>query len=280
MIGIGHLFANIILKLFSHGTLETAYKIPLAIQIIFPVVLLCGIRFCPESPWFLLRSGEVQKCYDTLRRLGYPNPQATIEGMEVTIDAELGQSGSKGYLDCFKKEDLKRTEIAVGAVIAAGLVGVVFVLGYSNYFFDLAFHVGASTHSSGMEDASASALSLLIGVFGLSLVGVMSSWFLINNINIGRRGLMLYGTMALMVLLAFIGILDVIPSSSKALIYVQCVCVTLHVLIFFFTVGSSTWVLLAEIGSTTLRSRTCALAIVTQSLFSILMHIVMPLMIK
>lgn len=201
--------------------------------------------------------------------------------MESTIEAESGSRGRKGYLDCFKKEDLRRTEVAVGAVIASELVGVIFVVGYSSYFFELAFHgSGGSIRTSDLLDASTSAFTLLIGVFALGSVGVVSSWFLINNINLGRRDLMLYGTMALTVLLCIVGILDVIPTSSKAPVYVQCVCVTLYVLVFFSTVGSASWVIFAEVGSTALRSRTCALAIVAQSLFSILMHTVLPLMIK
>lgn len=245
------------------------------------MILLCGIAFCPESPWYLLRHSDVRGCYDTLRRLGYPDPESTIEEMVATVEAEVGGRGLNGYLDCFKKENLRRTEIAVGAFVVSQLVGEFFVIGYSSYFFELAFYNSRnSIHLGGLVNASSPAFSLSIGVLALGLVGIVSFWFILNNTNLGRRGLMLNGTMALTVLLGLIGILDVIPTSSKAVIYGQCVCVTLYTLVYFLTVGTVSWVLFTEVGSSSLRSWTCGLAIGFQSLFGILMNIVVPLMIK
>jgi hypothetical protein len=67
----------------------------------------------------------------------------------------------------------------MGIVAVARLTGVVFVVGYSSYFFELA---GLSTSS---------AFSLSVGVSVLGLLGVICSWFLINKT--GRRSTTLVG---------------------------------------------------------------------------------------
>lgn len=295
LIGLGQLLANAIIKIFGSGSYPIAYKIPLTIQFIFPIVLLSGIKLCPESPWFLLRNGDIERCAEALRRLGFPDPFYTIGEMQATIEDEMddeavcvghNQSQSqvsnywKSYLDCFRGTDLRRTEIAVGAFAVSQLVGVVFVIGYSSYFFELAFYDTATTREAGLLGTSSQAFSLSIGVSVLGLVGIIASWFVINNTRIGRRGLMLWGTLVLTILLLLLGILDVIPTSSRAPVYGQSACVIAFAFVYFLTAGTTSWVIFAEIPCTRLRTKTCGLAIVVQSLFGILMNIVVPLMIK
>jgi SP family general alpha glucoside:H+ symporter-like MFS transporter len=172
-IGIGQLTANLVLK--GTGTLSStlAYKIPFSLQFFFPLILLLFLSFTPESPWHLARTNHQTLALSTLSRLGYPSPTSTLSEIKKTIELETKKSQSTTYLDCFKGANLRRTDIAMGIFAVAQFTGVVFVIGYSSYFFELA---GLSASSS---------FSLSIGVSVLGLIGVICSWFLIDRT--GRR---------------------------------------------------------------------------------------------
>ncbi|CAG8978802.1 hypothetical protein HYALB_00012636 [Hymenoscyphus albidus] len=266
-IGIGQLSANLIIK--ATGTMESdlAYKIPFSLQFIFPVLLLIGLPFCPESPWFLARSNQNAKAISTLARLGHLSPEQSLAEIALIINHERQKLSSTSYLDCFKGSDLRRSEIAMGIFSVAQLTGVGFVVGYSSYFFELA---GLS---------ASHAFSLSVGVTVLGLVGVVCSWFLINRA--GRRPTSLYGTAFLSLLLFLIGILDVIPGHhERSVIYGQVTCIILFAFVYLMTIGPMGWTLFAEISSPRLRSRTVGLGIVVQNSFGVLMNIIVPLLIS
>jgi len=265
-ISIGQLTANLVLK--GTGTLSSnlAYRIPFALQFIFPTILLIGLPFSPESPWFLLHKARPEAALATLTKLGYTDPIPVLAEMAHTVEIERKNYSSTTYLDCFKGINLRRTEIAMGIFTVAQLTGVVFTIGYSTYFFELA---GLSPSSS---------FSLSVGVSVLGLIGVMGSWFLINRT--GRRSTSLFGTMTLALLLLLIGILDIIPTSSRGPVYIQVACIIIFAFVYLLTIGPMGWALFAEISSAELRSRTVGLGIVVQSVFGVLLNIVVPLLIN
>lgn len=258
--------ANLILK--GTGTLSSdmAYRIPFMLQWIFPVILLIGIPFAPESPWFLLKLGKPHTALITLRKLGYINEPVVIAEMERVTQLENKHRQSTTYLSCFQGRDLRRTEVAMGIVACSQLTGVVFTIGYSSYFFELA---GLTASTS---------FSVSIGVSVLGLLGVVCSWFLINRT--GRRDTSFWGLFGLMILLLLIGLLDSIPTSSKGPVYGQVACVVVFAFVYLLTIGPMSWSLFAEISSARLRSRTVGLGIVVQNFFGITMNVLVPLMIN
>jgi SP family general alpha glucoside:H+ symporter-like MFS transporter len=157
----------------------------------------------------------------------------------------------------------------MGIFSVAQLTGVVFVIGYSSYFFELA---GLSASNS---------FSASVGVSVLGLVGVICSWFLINRV--GRRSTTLVGTSALTVLLFLIGILDIVPAAragSTGPVYGQVACIIIFAFVYLISIGPIGFALFAEISSSRLRSRTVGLGIVVQNVFGVLMNIVVPLLIN
>jgi SP family general alpha glucoside:H+ symporter-like MFS transporter len=267
LISVGQLAANLVIK--GTGTLDSAlaYKIPFALQFVFPVILLIGLPFCPESPWFLLRRSDTDGTIATLTRLGYICPVTVLAEMSSIITHESKHASTTSYLDCFRGSNLRRTEIAMGVFAAAQATGVVFALGYSSYFFELA----------GLSNSNAFTLS--IGVTILGLFGVVCSWFLINRR--GRRSTSLVGVALLTFLTLLIGILDILPNySSKGPVYGQVACIIVFAFVYLCTIGPMGWALFAEIPSSALRSRTVGLGVVVQSLFGILLNIVVPLLIN
>ena len=262
-IGIGQLLANGVVKACGSQDSPLAYRIPFAVQWVFTAIVLTGLPFLPESPIWLLRNGRREDAIISIRKLGYRNVDAALLRAQETVVAEEKEvQGS--YVDCFRGVDLCRTEVAMGSFAVTQLVGCIFVIGYSTYFFEL----------GGLEPEAA--FSLGLGVSSLGIVGNILSWFLINSA--GRRSMLLWGCVGLLVCLLIIGILDLVQ--VHAAIWVQSAAIIIFNCIYFLTVGPMAWALFAEIGSSRLRSRTVGLGIVVQNLFGILLPTVIPYLIK
>ncbi|KAF2805123.1 general substrate transporter [Mytilinidion resinicola] len=267
-LGIGELLANGVIKACGTRTDRYAYRLPFACQWVFPVFILCGLHWCPESPVWLVRQNRNDDAVDSLARLGYRDIANTLSLIQEANKHEQEEAAQKpaSYSDCFRGTDRRRTEIAMGTFAVSQLTGCVFIIGYSTYFFELA----------GLSNDNAFSLGLGVGAIGI--VGNIFSWFLINSV--GRRPTILWGACSLCLMHLVLGILDVVPSNGTGNAWGQSVCIILFNCIYFLSVGPIAWALYAEISSSRLRSRTIGLGIVVQNLFGILLPTVIPYMVN
>lgn len=115
--GIGQLIAIGVIRSMVDRNDEWAYKIPYALQWMWPVPLIIGVAFAPESPWWLVRRGRIADAKRALLRLTSLNRETDFDADEtiamMTHTTALEEKITKGasYLDCFKGTDLRRTEI-------------------------------------------------------------------------------------------------------------------------------------------------------------------------
>jgi hypothetical protein len=70
------------------------------------------------------------------------------------------------------------------------------------------------------------------------------------------------------------------PHQSTGPVYGLVACIIVFAFIYLISIGPIGYALFAEISSSKLRSRTVGLSIVVQSLFGVLMNIVVPLLIN
>lgn len=66
---IGQLLENGVMRAMVGREDQWAYKIPFALQWIWPVPLLAAAFFMPESPWWLVRRGRHNEAEHSLKRL-------------------------------------------------------------------------------------------------------------------------------------------------------------------------------------------------------------------
>jgi MFS family permease len=144
---IGQLLSNAVIKGFGGREDTWSYRGPFALQFLFVAILLVGLPFAPESPWYYVRKGRIEDARKSLQQLHGPdvdiNPRLAMLIKTVDEDAEL--SGSARWRQCFQGTNLIRTVISIGVFACQHLSGIVFVLGFSTYFFQLA---GIPTQSS------------------------------------------------------------------------------------------------------------------------------------
>jgi SP family general alpha glucoside:H+ symporter-like MFS transporter len=247
---IGQLISAGVLKGLSTRTDEWGYKIPFALQWIWPVFLIPLIWISPESPWYLVRMGRLEEAEESLRRLQSPkatnvNPRKTLSTIIYTNNLEQRLNVGTSYWDCFKGTELRRTEIA--CVVFAGqiLCGICFAYN-SSYFFS---QVGLGTSTT---------YSLALGGTGLAFFGCLMNWFLLMP-NFGRRTIYIWGMGGMCCVLMIIGILNV-WTHIHAVAMSQACLTLLWTFIFQLSAGQLGWALPAEMGSTRLRQKTICLA--------------------
>ncbi|KAL6898510.1 sugar transporter domain-containing protein [Trichoderma evansii] len=145
---IGQLIADGVLKELSNHTSEWAYRIPFAIQWVWPCFLIPLVYLAPESPWYLVRVGRIEEVDKSLRRLQSSkakiDPKHTLATIIHTNEFERENHIGTSYWDCVNGEELRRTEIACMAFTGAVLCGINFAYN-SSYFFQ---SIGVSTSTT------------------------------------------------------------------------------------------------------------------------------------
>ena len=108
-----------------------SYRIPVAVQFAWAIVLVGGMLFLPETPRFNIRRGrpeQAAKSLSRLRRLDVDHPALVEELAEIKANHEYElQLGSASYIDCFKGNLGKR--LATGCLLQGlqQLTGVNFI---------------------------------------------------------------------------------------------------------------------------------------------------------
>lgn len=127
---LGQLISAGILKGFSTRVDEWGYKIPFALQWVWPIFLIPAIYLAPESPWYLVRMGRLEDAERSIRRLqskdSHIDPAKTLSSIVYTNNLEIQLSVGTSYFDCFKGDELRRTEIACMCFAGQILSGITF----------------------------------------------------------------------------------------------------------------------------------------------------------
>ncbi|GAB1213198.1 hypothetical protein ATERTT37_002347 [Aspergillus terreus] len=261
---VGQLLSNAVIKGFGDRADRWAFAGPFAIQLFFSLALLAGVPFAPESPWHLVRKNQIDQARRSLHKLWGKDfdVSALLAAIQLSVE-ESAQQAKASYGDCFRGTNLLRSVISCAGFVCQHLVGIIFVLGYSTYFFELA----------GLETSHS--FNLGVGVTACGVLGNFLSWFLVNSV--GRRRSFLSGMVTLTGLLLLIGIMDVVPSNAAK--WVQASSTVVYAFVYFMTVGAVAFVLLGEVSTPLLRAKTTALATAVQAVFGIAMNVAVPYMV-
>lgn len=100
-----------------------------ALQWVWPAFLIPLIYFAPESPWYLARMDRMEEAEASLRRCVAKNatnvdPKQTLAMIVYTNNLEKRLSVGTSYRDCFKRSELRRTEIACLCFAGQVLCGI------------------------------------------------------------------------------------------------------------------------------------------------------------
>jgi SP family general alpha glucoside:H+ symporter-like MFS transporter len=117
---------------------EWAWRVPLALQWLFPTPLLVLIFLAPESPWWLIRRGRKKEALRSIERLGAKSSehaQQSLAMIERTVKIEEQMGGTPTLLDLFKGTDLRRTIITCLMYASQNFAGNL-IANQATFFFE------------------------------------------------------------------------------------------------------------------------------------------------
>lgn len=266
---IGQLIASGIQRGFVNRTDQWGYRIPFALQWIWPIPIFIGVWLAPESPWWLVRKDRKDDAVASLKRLTSKgdtdfDPHETVAMMVHTNELEKQINSGTSYLDCFKGVDLRRTEITCAIWAAQNLCGSG-LMGYSTYFFQRA----------GIPDERAFDFSL--GMYSLGFVGTVLSWVLMSYL--GRRTIYVNGLAVLTVILLIVGFIS-IPTQTISTSMATGSMLMIYAFFYDISIGPVCYSLVAEVPTTRLRVKTVVLARNVYNVVAIINNIIIPYMLN
>ena len=265
---IGQLIVTIILRVLLTWNSEWAYRIPFAVQWVWPVPLLIATYFAPESPWWLSRKGRGPDAVDALRRLTSNASTAELEKsvalMIHTNELEKEMEAGTSYWDLFKGVNLRRTEIACVTWACQNLCGNV-LQGFSTYFMEQAGLPAVDSYD------------MAIVQYCLGFIGTLLSWVFMTFF--GRRTLFILGLSLLCVIEFIIGFLA-IPRETNALSWAIGTMLLVQTFVFDFSIGPATYALVPELASSRLRNKSTGMARNVYNIIGIINGVITPYMLN
>ncbi|KAJ0120150.1 maltose permease mal61 [Diaporthe amygdali] len=239
---IGSIIVGGVTYHYNNFNEDIAYRIPIALQWLFPTPLAILLFLAPESPWWLVRKGRLEEAEKSVRRLGRKtrlNTSEAVAMMRRTVDLEKTIK-EPNLVELFKGTDLYRTAIVCGVYAAQNLTGNL-IANQAVYFFEQA----------GMDTNTAFALGLITSA--LQMIFVMLSWILTSYL--GRRTIYVWGSLINVGFLIALGIAGSVVASKAASLAQASLGLIVSVL---FTLGPApaSWVIIGETSSVRLRPLT------------------------
>lgn len=260
--------------MYVNNDTQWSYRIPFALQWIFPLPLFILTYLAPESPWWLVRHNREEEAIKSVRRLSSLSVSHMAPPMVSMIihthENEISQHKKEGtewekYMKAFTGTNFRRTVVTSLAFSGQLLCGLPFAFSPS-YFF----------REAGISPKKTYDLSLINAT--IALAGSIAAWYPITRF--GRRDIYLVGLAILCTCLLFIGVAQPFVYEFHELIWVQCGLIIAWMTTYSLTLGPVTYCIISEISASSLRSTTVSIARGYFSLNQFIANAIEPILIN
>ncbi|KAK0729567.1 general substrate transporter [Lasiosphaeris hirsuta] len=295
-ITIGIMLAACIVYATQDRTDTGAYRIPIAIQFIWALILGGGLMFLPDSPRYFVKRGNVARATDALSRLrGQPKDSEFIQNelAEIVANEEYERQlipsttwfGS--WANCFKgsvfksNSNLRKTILGTSLQMMQQWTGVNFIFYYSTPF---------------LKSTGAISNTFLISMI-FTIINVFSTPISFYTVErYGRRTILLWGALGMLIcqfLVAIIGVTvgfnythpvsdavdaDTIANNIPA-VNAQIAFIAIFIFFFASTWGPGAWIVIGEIFPLPIRSRGVGLSTASNWLWNTIIAVITPYMV-
>ncbi|KAL7625049.1 hypothetical protein AAE478_004263 [Parahypoxylon ruwenzoriense] len=255
-----------------------SYRIPIAIQMLWAIILGTGLFLLPESPRFFVKKNKIDEAAKVLARLRGQSVDSDFirdELAEIVANHEYEMSvvPQNGYwstwLSCFQgslfkgSSNVRRTILGTSLQMMQQWTGVNFVFYFGTTFFK---QLGTI-----QNPFLISLVTTLVNVCSTPI----SFW---SMERIGRRPLLLWGALGMVIcqfIVAIIGTVTSADSAVKAMIAFICI----YIFFFASTWGPGAWVVIGEIYPLPMRARGVALSTASNWLWNCIIAVITPYMV-
>ncbi|KAL1900544.1 hypothetical protein Sste5346_002267 [Sporothrix stenoceras] len=296
-ITIGLLLASVVCYAVQNRTNTGAYRIPIAIQFAWAIILATGLMLLPDSPRYFVKKGRLEDAARSLSRLrGQPRESEYIqmELAEIVANEEYERAlipsttwfGS--WANCFKgglwtgKSNLRRTILGTSLQMMQQWTGINFIFYYSTPF---------------LKSTGAISNTFLISLI-FNLINVVSTPLSFWTIErFGRRPILVYGALSMLICEFIVGIIGVTVGFNKthpaptaadpdntlannvSAVNAQIAFICIYIFSFASTWGPAAWVVIGEIFPLPVRSRGVALSTASNWLWNTIISVITPYMV-
>ncbi|KAL9572240.1 hypothetical protein ACKAV7_003623 [Fusarium commune] len=294
-ITIGILIASCVVYATQNRDDTGAYRIPIAIQFPWALVLGAGLLCLPDSPRYFIKKGQVQKAIYALSRIrGQPKDshyvQAELSEIIANEEYERALIPSTTWLgswaSCFQgslfeaKSNLRRTILGTSLQMMQQWTGVNFIFYYSTQF---------------LQSTGAISNSFLISLI-FTLVNVCSTPISFWTVErFGRRFILIAGAFGMLVCQFLVAILGVTVGFNKthpdpevpdhaianniSAVNAQIAFIAIFIFFFASTWGPGAWIVIGEIFPLPIRSRGVGLSTASNWLWNTIIAVITPFMV-
>lgn len=294
-ITIGIMLASIVVYATKDRNDTGAYRIPIAIQFPWALILGIGLLFLPDSPRYFVKTGQIQKAIDALSRVRGQPPNSDYvqtEIAEIVANEEYERAlipsttwyGS--WANCFKgslwsaKSNLRRTILGTSLQMMQQWTGVNFIFYYSTPF---------------LKSTGAIKNTFLISLV-FTLVNVLSTPLSFWTVErFGRRTILIVGAAGMLICQFLVAIIGVTvgfnhshpdpsdPDNSLAdnvpAVNAQIAFIAIFIFWFASTWGPGAWIVIGEIFPLPIRSRGVGLSTASNWLWNTIIALITPYMV-
>jgi sugar porter (SP) family MFS transporter len=289
------MLASCIVFANSKRTDTGVYRIPIAIQFVWALILGIGLLFLPDSPRYFVKRGKLQAATDALSRLrGQPKESdfIQIELAEIIANEEYeralipSSSWFSSWANCFtgsiwqSNSNLRKTILGTSLQMMQQWTGVNFIFYYSTTFLQ---------STGAISDAFLTSMIFTI-------INVLSTPFSFYTVEkFGRRPILLVGAFGMMVCQLLVAVIGVTQGFNKthpnpadpttsladnpAAVNAQVAFICIFIFFFASTWGPGAWVTIGEIFPLPIRSRGVALSVSSNWLWNTIIAVITPYMV-
>ncbi|KIW69950.1 hypothetical protein PV04_02262 [Phialophora macrospora] len=250
-ITIGLFLAAIVLNSTKDRNDTGSYRIPIAVQFAWAIILVIGMLILPETPRFLIKRGKhgaAAKALSRLRRLPVDHPALLEELAEIEANHEYEMAiGTSSYLACFKSPIRKRLFTGMALQALQQLTGVNFIFYYGTSYFT----------SAGIDNPFIiSVITCLVNI-----CSTVPGLFLVERW--GRRPLLMFGAVGMSISQLIVASVGTARPDEKAASNALIAFVCIYIFFFACSWGPCAWVVTGEIFP--LKARAKGLSMTTAS---------------
>ncbi|KAF1966683.1 general substrate transporter [Bimuria novae-zelandiae CBS 107.79] len=249
-----------------------SYRIPMGLQWLWALILGTGLFLLPESPRHYVKKNRLDDAACSLSKLrGQPinSPYIKDELAEMVANYRFEREHmNAGWLDCFlggwkPSGNLRRVMLGVALQMMQQWTGVNFIFYYGTTFFK---QVGIH------NEFLISMITTIVNVLSTPI-----SFWAIEKL--GRRSLLIYGAVGMLVCEFIIAIVGTVDEGSKAAGICLIVFTCFYIFFFATTWGPAAWVVIGEIFPLPIRAKGVALSTASNWLWNFVIGYITPYMV-